>query len=104
MSTKYKRLGKHGLLVSNICLGTMNFGWHTPEEESFRVMDRALELGVNFFEIGWPLRLKLSQTMSSKLPGILIASISIILSGMLLWMVPKIIPTGAAYAVWTRTL
>ncbi|HBX70209.1 MAG TPA: aldo/keto reductase [Chloroflexi bacterium] len=52
-----KRLGKHGVLVSNICLGTMNFGWHTSEEESFAIMDRALELGINFFDTadvyGW---------------------------------------------------
>jgi aryl-alcohol dehydrogenase-like predicted oxidoreductase len=35
----------------------MNFGWHTSEEESFRIMDRALELGINFFDTadvyGW---------------------------------------------------
>jgi len=54
---KHKRLGKHGVLVSNLCLGTMNFGWHTPEEDSFAIMDRALELGINFFDTadvyGW---------------------------------------------------
>src|SRR5271166_88850 len=52
-----KRLGKRGVLVSNICLGTMNFGWHTTQEESFKMMDRALELGINFFDTadvyGW---------------------------------------------------
>ena len=57
MTTQNKRLGKHGVLVSNICLGTMNFGWHTSEEESFKIMDRALELGINFFDTadvyGW---------------------------------------------------
>jgi len=57
MAIEYKRLGKHGVLVSNICLGTMNFGWHTSEDESFRIMDRALELGINFFDTadvyGW---------------------------------------------------
>ena len=57
MSIAYKRLGKHGVRVSNICLGTMNFGWHTSEEDSFRIMDRALELGINFFDTadvyGW---------------------------------------------------
>lgn len=57
MAIKYKRLGRHGVLVSNICLGTMNFGWHTSEEDSFRIMDRALELGINFFDTadvyGW---------------------------------------------------
>jgi aryl-alcohol dehydrogenase-like predicted oxidoreductase len=57
MSIDYKRLGKHGVLVSNLCLGTMNFGWHTSEEDSFAIMDRALELGINFFDTadvyGW---------------------------------------------------
>ena len=57
MSVKYKRIGNHGVLVSNICLGTMNFGWHTSEEDSFAIMDRALELGINFFDTadvyGW---------------------------------------------------
>jgi aryl-alcohol dehydrogenase-like predicted oxidoreductase len=57
MSISHKRLGKHGVLVSNICLGTMNFGWHTTEEDSFAIMDRALELGINFFDTadvyGW---------------------------------------------------
>ena len=57
MAIKHKRLGNHGVLVSNICLGTMNFGWHTSEEESFKIMDRALELGINFFDTadvyGW---------------------------------------------------
>ncbi len=57
MAVEHKRLGKHGVLVSNLCLGTMNFGWHTSEEESFAIMDRALELGINFFDTadvyGW---------------------------------------------------
>ena len=50
MSVSHRRLGKHGVLVSNLCLGTMNFGWHTDEAESFAIMDRALELGINFFD------------------------------------------------------
>jgi aryl-alcohol dehydrogenase-like predicted oxidoreductase len=50
MAIEHKRLGKHGVFVSNICLGTMNFGWHTAQEESFKIMDRALELGINFFD------------------------------------------------------
>ncbi|MBV9130824.1 MAG: aldo/keto reductase [Verrucomicrobia bacterium] len=54
---EHRRLGKHGVLVSNICLGTMNFGWHTPQKESFQIMERALELGINFFDTadvyGW---------------------------------------------------
>ena len=50
MAVTHRRLGKHGVLVSNLCLGTMNFGWQTSEEESFQIMDRALDLGVNFFD------------------------------------------------------
>jgi aryl-alcohol dehydrogenase-like predicted oxidoreductase len=57
MAIEHKRLGKHGVLVSNLCLGTMNFGWHTSQEDSFKIMDRALELGINFFDTadvyGW---------------------------------------------------
>lgn len=57
MAIQHKRLGRHGVLVSNICLGTMNFGWKTSEEDSFKIMDRALELGINFFDTadvyGW---------------------------------------------------
>jgi quaternary ammonium compound-resistance protein SugE len=54
-----------------------------------------------FFEIGWPLGLKLSQTMPSKFTGILIAIISMSLSGTFLWFAQKTIPIGTAYAVWT---
>lgn len=57
MAIQHKRLGKHGVLVSNLCLGTMNFGWQTTQEDAFRIMDRALELGINFFDTadvyGW---------------------------------------------------
>ncbi len=53
------------------------------------------------FEIGWPLGLKLSQTMSSKYWGILIAVISMSLSGLFLWIAQKTIPLGTAYAIWT---
>lgn len=57
MAIEHRRLGKHGALVSNLCLGTMNFGWQTDEAESFKIMDRALELGINFFDTadvyGW---------------------------------------------------
>ena len=50
MSVQHKRLGRHGVLVSNLCLGTMNFGWQTSKEDAFAIMDRALELGLNFFD------------------------------------------------------
>ena len=47
---QYVELGRTGLRVSRLCLGTMNFGVHTSEAESFAIMDRALELGINFFD------------------------------------------------------
>ncbi|HEX5859381.1 MAG TPA: aldo/keto reductase [Microbacterium sp.] len=46
----YTQLGRTGTSVSRIVLGTMNFGDRTPEEDAFAIMDRALELGVNFFD------------------------------------------------------
>jgi len=54
---QYTRLGRTGLEVSRLCLGTMNFGPETPEPDSHAIMDKALELGFNFFDTadvyGW---------------------------------------------------
>ncbi len=47
---EYKQLGRTGLKVSPLCLGTMNFGPQTSEPDSFGIMDKALELGINFFD------------------------------------------------------
>jgi aryl-alcohol dehydrogenase-like predicted oxidoreductase len=47
---KYTNLGRTGLTVSRLCLGTMNFGPRATEEESHAIMDRALELDINFFD------------------------------------------------------
>ncbi len=44
------RLGRTGVKVSRLCLGTMNFGVETSEPDSFAIMDRALEAGVDFFD------------------------------------------------------
>src|SRR5579862_961897 len=53
----YTTLGRTGLKVSKICLGTMNFGPQTSEADSHAIMDRAIELGINFFDTadvyGW---------------------------------------------------
>jgi aryl-alcohol dehydrogenase-like predicted oxidoreductase len=46
----YRFLGRTGLRVSPICLGTMNFGPRTEQDEAFAIMDRALEEGINFFD------------------------------------------------------
>jgi NDP-hexose 2,3-enoyl reductase len=54
---EYTNLGRSGLSVSRLVLGTMNFGPETSEEDSFAIMDRAHELGINFFDTanvyGW---------------------------------------------------
>lgn len=47
---QYAKLGRSNLTVSKICLGTMHFGTRTPEDESMQIMDRALEMGINFFD------------------------------------------------------
>jgi aryl-alcohol dehydrogenase-like predicted oxidoreductase len=47
---EYRRLGRSALRVSPLCLGTMNFGSQTSEPDSYAIMDRALELGINFFD------------------------------------------------------
>ena len=47
---EYRKLGRLGVKVSPLCLGTMNWGEHTDEATSFAVMDEALERGINFFD------------------------------------------------------
>jgi len=46
----YVHLGRSGVQVSRLCLGTMNFGPQTSERDAFAIMDRALEVGINFFD------------------------------------------------------
>ncbi len=47
---EFRRLGRTGLKVSTICLGTMQFGWTADEPASHDIMSRAVELGCNFFD------------------------------------------------------
>ena len=47
---KYTYLGRVGLRVSRLCLGTVNFGRHASEADSFSVMSRSLQAGINFFD------------------------------------------------------
>lgn len=46
----YRRLGRSGLKVSSLALGTLNFGEQTGRDESFRVIDAALDRGINFVD------------------------------------------------------
>jgi len=47
---EYRRMGRTGLKVSEICLGTMTFGHGTDQAEATRIVDLALAAGVNFFD------------------------------------------------------
>lgn len=47
---QYRYIGKTGLRVTPICLGTMGFGSWSDEVESFKIMDKAYERGINFFD------------------------------------------------------
>ena len=62
-------LGRTGLKVSRLCLGTMNFGPLTSEEDSYKIMDRALELSINFFDTanvyGW----KIGEGVTEQIVG-----------------------------------
>jgi aryl-alcohol dehydrogenase-like predicted oxidoreductase len=73
MAVQHRRLGRHGVQVSNLCLGTMNFGWHTSEADSFKIMDRALELGINFFDTadvyGWSVEHGLTEEIIGRWLG-----------------------------------
>ncbi len=67
---EYTHLGRTGLKVSKLCLGTMNFGPYTSEEDSFKIMNKALELGINFFDTanvyGWDKGVGLTETIIGK--------------------------------------
>jgi aryl-alcohol dehydrogenase-like predicted oxidoreductase len=67
---EYTFLGRSGLRVSRLCLGTMNFGVDTDEKTSFRVMDEALDAGINFFDTanvyGWGDNSGLTETIIGK--------------------------------------
>lgn len=66
---QYTQLGRTGLKVSRLCLGTMNFGPQTTESDSFQIMDSALANGINFFDTanvyGW----KKGEGVTEKIVG-----------------------------------
>ena len=66
---EYVNLGRTGLKVSRLCLGTMNFGPYTSEADSFCIMDRALELGINFFDTANTYGRKLGEGITENIIG-----------------------------------
>jgi aryl-alcohol dehydrogenase-like predicted oxidoreductase len=65
----FTTLGRTGLSVSKLCLGTMNFGPETPAADSHAIMDAALELGINFLDTadvyGW----KIGEGITERIIG-----------------------------------
>ena len=47
---EYRMLGRTGVQVTSLCLGTMNFGGSTNEEDSIAIINRSLDGGINFFD------------------------------------------------------
>jgi aryl-alcohol dehydrogenase-like predicted oxidoreductase len=65
----YVKLGRAGVKVSRLCLGTMNFGPETVEAEAFAIMDRALELGINFYDTANTYGWKLGEGVTEQMIG-----------------------------------
>jgi aryl-alcohol dehydrogenase-like predicted oxidoreductase len=65
----YTRLGRTGLRVSRICLGTMNFGPQTSEADGHAIMDRALDAGVNFVDTANVYGRKLGEGITEQIVG-----------------------------------
>lgn len=68
-SVKYTHLGRTGLEVSRLCLGTMNFGPQTSEADSFAIMDHALEVGINYFDTANVYGQKLGEGVTENIIG-----------------------------------
>jgi len=66
---KRTHLGRTGLIVSRLVLGTMNFGPETSEEDSHRIMDGALEHGINFFDTANVYGRKLGEGVTENIIG-----------------------------------
>ena len=66
---EFAQLGRTGLKVSRLCLGTMNFGPHTTEEDSFAIMDKALDIGINFFDTANVYGSKLGEGITEQIVG-----------------------------------
>ena len=65
----YTQLGCTGLKVSRLCLGTMNFGPRTTEEDAFAIMDKAHDLGINFFDSANVYGGKLGEGVTEQIVG-----------------------------------
>src|SRR5258708_4902560 len=63
---EYRALGRTGVHVSPLCLGCMNFGWGTEDDESFRIIHAALDAGINFLDTANVYGRGASETITGK--------------------------------------
>ncbi|MFF9690811.1 aldo/keto reductase [Streptomyces sp. NPDC014623] len=66
---KYTNLGRSGLVVGRLGLGTMNFGLHTPEPEAHAIMNLALDKGVNLFDTANTYGAQLGEGVTERIIG-----------------------------------
>jgi aryl-alcohol dehydrogenase-like predicted oxidoreductase len=66
---EYTQLGRTGLRVSRLCLGTLNFGPYTSADDAFVIMDQALEAGINFFDTANAYGRKMGKGFSEQVIG-----------------------------------
>lgn len=70
---EYRNLGRTGVKISSICLGTMNFPYRTPEPDAVAIIDRAIDAGINFIDTanfyGQPLNDGKGQGLTEELLG-----------------------------------
>lgn len=70
---EFRKLGRTGVKVSPICLGTMNFPYRTPEEEAVKIIHQAIDAGINFIDTadfyGQPLNQGTGQGTTERLLG-----------------------------------
>lgn len=66
---EYVNLGRTGLKVSRLCLGTMNFGPYTSESDSFTIMDKALDHGINFSDTANVYGRKIGEGVTEQILG-----------------------------------
>ena len=62
----YRQMGRTGLKVSEICLGTMTFGHGTEEDEAIKIVDLAFDAGINFFDTANAYSAGVSEEMLGK--------------------------------------
>jgi aryl-alcohol dehydrogenase-like predicted oxidoreductase len=63
---EYRSLGRTGVQVSPLCLGCMNFGWGAEEDDSIRIVHRAMDAGINFLDTANVYARGVSETITGK--------------------------------------